>query len=207
MLFCSSAYSTLIVVDVDNYDIIDIGGGFFVTRWFIPESGISQLEPNGTYSLNIEFQTDQSFFVEPLQGYFVEPFQDYEQVQLVFGAPVIGVNPNLQLSYGTANFTGVDGDFDGSSPENITGVNYIPNILPGIEAVILSLNSDLTSEGFSFHDIHFDFGFGSQGTSYAVGSRGVFLQVTGFEAVPVPATLALFGLGLAGLGWSRRKKS
>ena len=27
------------------------------------------------------------------------------------------------------------------------------------------------------------------------------------EAMPVPATLALFGFGLAGLGWSRRKKT
>lgn len=34
-----------------------------------------------------------------------------------------------------------------------------------------------------------------------------FDDVTQSASVPAPATLALFGLGLAGLGWSRRKKA
>jgi hypothetical protein len=38
----------------------------------------------------------------------------------------------------------------------------------------------------------------------------VAMDSIGYSAMstpaPVPATLALFGIGLAGLGWSRRKK-
>lgn len=41
-------------------------------------------------------------------------------------------------------------------------------------------------------------------TASPFGGGDGALQVV--SAVPVPATLALFGLGLAGLGWSRRKK-
>ena len=35
----------------------------------------------------------------------------------------------------------------------------------------------------------------------------IYYTVGAPEQVPVPATLALFGLGLAGLGWSRRKNA
>lgn len=38
------------------------------------------------------------------------------------------------------------------------------------------------------------------------GETGLFVQAIEVNQVPVPATLALFGLGLAALGWSRCKR-
>lgn len=45
----------------------------------------------------------------------------------------------------------------------------------------------------------------SNGTTFSqIDSMGLTLRQAN---VPIPATLALFGIGLAGLGWSRRKKA
>jgi hypothetical protein len=49
--------------------------------------------------------------------------------------------------------------------------------------------------------------FGFLDDPYTDNLGGISLEVLIESTVPVPATLALFGLGLAGLGWSRRKKA
>jgi PEP-CTERM motif len=47
----------------------------------------------------------------------------------------------------------------------------------------------------------------SRGVGLLLDNINVSTDPTGPAPVPTPATLALFGLGLAGLGWSRRKKA
>ncbi|WP_350143878.1 PEP-CTERM sorting domain-containing protein [Haliea sp.] len=46
---------------------------------------------------------------------------------------------------------------------------------------------------------------GAKVDTLGLGVNEILALTTRTATVPTPATLALFGLGLAGLGWSRRK--
>ena len=59
-----------------------------------------------------------------------------------------------------------------------------------------------TNEGLNQSSFRGNIG-SPEGLAWTNIAGDMAFQLTG---VPEPATLALFGLGLAGLGWSRRKK-
>ena len=127
--------------------------------------------------------------------FFVESF-----AQIVAG---FTLGTEYELSWSAANF-----GFSG-----YTASNSIEALIDGVSigtGALLSLGPDWTAESLLFtataatHELAFR--LASTSKSY-LQIDGINLEPSGDVSVPAPATLLLFGLGLAGLGLSRRKKA
>ena len=103
----------------------------------------------------------------------------------------------------TAGINGltIDGSLDGIAFALIAGAPTNFAIGANFAAELAEIFSFATTAQFVRFNVTSSYGRAAIGLSEVI-----FTGDTG-TAVPAPATLALFGLGLAGLGWSRHKKS
>jgi acetyltransferase-like isoleucine patch superfamily enzyme len=182
-----------VVRDVNDVSVSSLGGGQFAYIWGLggAGAGFSQLEPGESYTLDVEFLDGQFFDVIPLLA-------GDETIELVFGSqngPAI-VDPGLVLSSGSLDITGLIGDLDVPHPVALNALGFVGNF-DGLDQDFLTIGvtDELTSDGFSFHDLHFSFTLDNIGDTYPMnGGQLLLVIIAGGQEETVPVASDLWDL-------------
>jgi len=191
----------LMIAEVQASLILDVEGinGSGVTTWTL--TGSSTVNQDGQIRTSVgsaNFSIDDTF--EPdVTGNFLSNSSIQNQLFAISGSPTITVGSD------TRTITHIFLDEDGSSRDDW-----------GIRTdTVLDYLSREASSWLGTFTVNLDinnFILGSYRLNTAQSNGGGFLfaavddVILNFSEVPEPATLALFGIGLAGLGFARKKK-
>ncbi len=99
--------------------------------------------------------------------------------------------------------------YAGASESFLNGIRIgeFNDTFPNDPSRFFSVSIDITQSSLLFTDLHLEIFNQGQGTiTLSALSFQAIANEVDIGVIPEPATLILFGFGLAGLGWSRRKK-